>query len=262
MASDAPSGKVCVDGSGIVRNGAAMAKDDERPSALYDMVKRHVRSKMETGEWKPNDRLPSEVDLVNQLGVSRMTVHRALRELTASGVLFRIAGVGTFVSAEVPASIPLALRDISFEIAQQGGVHSATVVKLEEVPAEGELAASLEVKSKTKIYHSIIIHRENGKEVQLEERYVLPMYAPEYLSRDFTKETTFQHLWSNSKPTSVEQYVYAVTAGDDVSRLLSVGKNEPCLLLVRRTWVGETLATYSRFYYPGSRYRLKDFHQS
>lgn len=241
-----------------------MAKqEDERPSTLYDMVKRHVRSKIEGGEWGPNDRLPSEVVLVEQLGVSRMTVHRALRELTLSGVLFRISGVGTFVSAEIPASIPLALRDISAEISAQGGVHSAEVVKLDEVEADGEVARALEVKTGTKLYHSIIVHRENEKEVQLEERHVLPIFAPEYLNTDFTKETTFQHLWRNSKPTAVEQYIYGVLAGEkNISALLSVGKNEPCLLLVRRTWVGDTVATFSRFYYPGSRYRLRDFHQS
>jgi len=242
--------------------GMDMAKqDDERPSALYHMVKRHVRSKIESGEWKPNDRLPSEVDLVAQLGVSRMTVHRALRELTTSGVLFRISGVGTFVSDEVPASVPLALRDISAEIAAHGGVHSAEVVKLEKIAAEGEVARALEVKPGTKIFHSLIVHRENEKEVQLEERHILPVYAPEYLKADFTRETTFQHLWKNSKPTLMEQFVYAVSADDTISKLLSVGKNEPCLLLVRRTWVGETVATYGRFYYPGSRYRLKDLHQ-
>jgi GntR family histidine utilization transcriptional repressor len=241
-----------------------MAKqEEERPSTLYDMVKRHVRAKIESGEWGPNDRLPSEVVLVEQLGVSRMTVHRALRELTLSGVLFRISGVGTFVSAEIPASIPLALRDISAEISAQGGAHSAEVVKLEEVLAEGEVARALEVKPGTKLYHSIIVHRENEKEVQLEERHILPVYAPNYLATDFTKETTFQHLWKISKPTAVEQYIYGVLAGEkNISELLSVGKNEPCLLLVRRTWVGDTVATFSRFYYPGSRYRLRDFHQS
>ena len=236
--------------------------EDDRPTALYHMVKRHVRSKIERGEWKPNDRLPSEVELVTQLGVSRMTVHRALRELTSSGVLFRISGVGTFVSDGVPASIPLELRDISTEIADRGGQHSAEVIRLEEVKSNGEVARALEVKEDTKIFHSIIIHRENEQQVQMEERYVLPFYAPQYLSQDFSRTTTFQHLWKNSKPTAVEHYIYAVGATVSIAKMLAVPKNEPCILLVRRTWVGENVATYSRFYYPGSRYRLRDYNKT
>lgn len=236
--------------------------EDDRPTALYHMVKRHVRSKIERGDWKPNDRLPSEVELVTQLGVSRMTVHRALRELTSSGVLFRISGVGTFVSDEVPASIPLELRDISTEIADRGGQHSAEVMRLEAIEANGEVARALEVKQDTTIFHSVIIHRENEQQVQMEERYVLPVYAPQYLNQDFSRTTTFQHLWKNSKPTAMEHYIYAVGATDKMANLLSITKNEPCILLVRRTWVGENVATYSRFYYPGSRYRLRDYNKT
>ena len=235
---------------------------DERPSTLYHMVKRHVRAKIELGEWSANDRLPSEVELVTELGVSRMTVHRALRELTSSGLLFRIPGVGTFVSDEVPASVPLEIRDISTEIVDRGGQHSAEVIKIEESVANGEVARALEVKPNTRIYHSIIIHRENDKQVQMEERYVLPTYAPEYLSQDFTKTTTFQYLWRNSRPTAIEHFIYAVGATDSMSKLLAIGKNEPCILLVRRTWVTDNVATYSRFYYPGSRYRLRDYHKT
>ena len=236
-------------------------QEDDRPTALYHMVKRHVRATIERGDWKPNDRLPSEVELVTQLGVSRMTVHRALRELTSSGILFRIPGVGTFVSDEVPASIPLELRDISMEIADRGGQHSAEIVTIEAILADGEVARALEVKQGTEIFHSIIVHRENEQQVQLEIRYVLPVYAPQYLRQDFTRSTTFQYLWRNSKPTAMEHFINAIGATDNISQLLAVAKNEPCILLVRRTWVGDNVATYSRFYYPGSRYRLRDYNK-
>ena len=247
----------------VLGKGSDVSKlDDDRPTALYHMVKRHVRSKIERGEWKPNDRLPSEVELVAQLGVSRMTVHRALRELTSSGVLFRISGVGTFVSDGVPASIPLELRDISTEIADRGGQHSAEVLRLEAIKASGEVARALEIKEDVNIFHSVIIHRENEKQVQMEERFVLPVYAPQYLDQNFSRTTTFQHLWKNSKPSAVEHYVYAVGATDEIAKILAIPQKEPCILLVRRTWVGDDVATYSRFYYPGSRYRLRDYNKT
>ena len=67
-------------------------------SALYLAVKEHIRARIQDGTWKVGDRIPSEHELVGTLKVSRMTVHRALRELAEQGALTRVAGVGTFVA--------------------------------------------------------------------------------------------------------------------------------------------------------------------
>jgi len=232
-----------------------------KPGPLYDRVKRHVISMIESGKWVPNTRLPSELELVKQFRVSRMTIHRALRELTGFGLLVRIPGVGTFVSDKTPKSISLELRNIAAEIEAHGGRHAAEVVTLEASEAHGEVARELEVKEGTRIYHSVIAHRENGVAVQLEERFVLPRFAPGYLKQDFSGTTTFSYLYSCSQPTQLEHYVYGVLPTKRICQLLQIEASEPCILLTRRTWVGTSLATFSRFYYPGSRYRLRDTHK-
>jgi GntR family histidine utilization transcriptional repressor len=233
-----------------------------RPGTLYDMVKRHVVAKIEDGTWGPNSRLPSELELVDELGVSRMTIHRALRELTSSGLLIRVPGVGTFVSDKTPESFSLELRDIGVEIRARGGHHSAEVVKLAAAEAQGEVARELELKEGTKIFHSILVHHADGVAVQLEERHVVPRFAPRYLQQDFTTTTPFGYLWQVSQPTQIEHFVHAVLPTKAIMQLMRVPANEPCILLTRRTWVGTTVVTFSRFYYPGSRYRLKDLHKA
>ena len=74
------------------------------PTALYKAVKDHVRGRIRSGHWKPGDRIASEHELVAALGVSRMTVNRALRELAAGGEVVRLVGIGTFVGEEKPQS--------------------------------------------------------------------------------------------------------------------------------------------------------------
>lgn len=232
-----------------------------RPGTLYDKIKRHVISMVESGRWVTNTRLPSELELMEQFHVSRMTIHRALRELTESGLLVRIPGVGTFVSDRTPKSISLELRDIAAEIQARGGRHAAEVVTLEGTEAHAEIARELEIKDGTLVFHSVIIHRENNAPVQLEERFVLPRYAPSYLDQDFSSATTFSYLYSCTQPTQLEHYIYGVLPTKRVCQLLQIESAEPCILLTRRTWVGTALATFSRFYYPGSRYRLRDTHK-
>jgi len=85
---------------------------DEKPSALYEKVKRHVVERIQAGEWVSGARVPSENELVQSLGVSRMTVHRALRELSSQGLLARVQGVGTFVAPAHAKSELLEVRDI------------------------------------------------------------------------------------------------------------------------------------------------------
>ena len=52
---------------------------------LYEAVKDHVRARIESGEWAPDTRIPSENELGPMLGVSRSTVNRAFRELADEG---------------------------------------------------------------------------------------------------------------------------------------------------------------------------------
>src|ERR1700722_7151459 len=90
------------------------------PLARYERVKEHIRTRILSGEWRPGDRIPSEVTLVRELGVSRMTINRALRELAEQGVLTRFSGVGTFVAEEKPQSTLLMIAHIGDEIRARG----------------------------------------------------------------------------------------------------------------------------------------------
>ena len=64
----------------------------DSPVPLYQRVKQLISQKIYEGSWAVNKKIPSESELVNQLGCSRMTVNRALRELTTEGLLVRIKG--------------------------------------------------------------------------------------------------------------------------------------------------------------------------
>ncbi len=72
--------------------------DKSVPIPLYYQLKQIIMKKIETGEYKPNDRLPTEHELCSMLGMSRTPVRQALTELTHEGILYRRPGQGTFVS--------------------------------------------------------------------------------------------------------------------------------------------------------------------
>src|SRR4051812_24243105 len=79
-------------------------KQDPRP--LYLQIKESLRAALAGGQYKPGEALPDGRSLAVELGLSRMTVRRALVELTAEGLLHRIPGRGTFIRPEGNPSKP------------------------------------------------------------------------------------------------------------------------------------------------------------
>ncbi|MGL4691386.1 MAG: GntR family transcriptional regulator, partial [Stenotrophomonas maltophilia] len=74
------------------------AQANTLPAPLYAQLKQMIAQQIRSGTWPAHYRVPSESELVQELGYSRMTINRALRELTAEGLLVRMQGVGTFVA--------------------------------------------------------------------------------------------------------------------------------------------------------------------
>lgn len=229
----------------------------ESPAPLYARVKQAIVQKIRSGAWLPNTKLPSESELLQQLGVSRMTINRALRELTIEGLLVRMQGVGTFVAMPKGTAALFEIHNIAQEIADRGHVHRSDVIVLEEVPAKTSPTLPFALDGIERLFHSVIVHYENGVPVQIEERFVNAHIAPLYLQQDFTRTTAYTYLMDLAPLTGGEHVVEAIHATSAECRLLGIKRNEACLMIRRRTWSAQGVVGCARLVYPGSRYRLQ-----
>jgi GntR family transcriptional regulator, histidine utilization repressor len=223
---------------------------------LYLQVKRHILDNIGSGKWGTSTRVPSENDIVKSFGVSRMTANRALRELRDEGVLVRIAGVGSFVADRHARAHPLEIRGIADEIRDRGHVHRAEIVSLERIRAASELAEDFGIAPRGELYFSLIVHFENDRPIQLEDRYVLPKLAPDYLNIDFERTTPHDYLVRVAPLQEAEHLLRAEMPDDRTRKLLAMKRDEPCLVVMRRTWTAGQIASVARLYYPGSRYEM------
>ena len=233
----------------------AAAMGDE-PAPLYQRVKQAIISQIRAGEWKARQRVPSESELVSELGVSRMTINRALRELTAEGYLLRMQGVGTFVAEMKGYTAMLEVHNIADEIAQRGHQHRCQILTLAQGRADPEQAALLGMRTGQPLFHSLMVHYENDLPVQLEDRLVNPQMAPDYLQQDYHSVTPYTYLMRVAPLTAGEHIVEAVLPDLRQRRHLALEEHEPCLLIRRQTWSDSKIVTYARLLYPGSRYKL------
>ncbi|MES3000659.1 MAG: histidine utilization repressor [Pseudomonadota bacterium] len=224
--------------------------------ARYLQVKDHVIRRIQNGDWPPGHRLPSEHELVDQLGISRMTVNRALRELVGQGRITRVRGVGSFVAEEKPQSTLLQIGVISKEIRQRGHEYRCKLLTAERIAAHPDVGRWLDLAPGDAVFHSVCLHFENGVPVQMEDRYVNPRVVPHFLDQDFSVVPPGEYLTGNVPFDQIEHVVDAVMPTQEQAGNLDMPMTEPCLLLTRRTWTQTQVVTMVRCWHPASRYRL------
>ncbi len=224
--------------------------------AKFEQIKQHILARIESGEWKENDRVPSENQLTELMDCSRMTARRALTELVASGVLERSQGLGTFVAGLKSQSSLLNIRNIADEIKERGHGYSVKQLALSQVRAEGAVAISLGLEEGSPVFYSVLVHCEQEQPLQVEERYVNPQMIPDYLQQDFNQLTPHEYLSRVAPLTEARHTVEAVIANEQTQQLLAITAAEPCLQIIRRTWSRKGVVSFARLTHPGSKFSL------
>ena len=220
----------------------------------YEQVKAFIKTRITSGAWKPGDAVPTEAALMTQFSISRMTVNRALRELVVEGMVTRIQGSGTRVAELHRISSRLTIRDIKDEVVERGHLHASCVLLVATEKATAPLAKTLGLRAGAQVFHTVLVHLENGIPIQHEDRYVNPLAAPDFLQTDFTRFTPAHHLLTHAPLTDASYQIEACLPGKAIAKLLHIKPSEACLAITRRTISGAHVASVARLIYPGTRY--------
>ena len=231
-----------------------MSVVDPSPLPAYEQVKAFIKTKITQGLWRPGDAVPSESALQQQFGVSRMTVNRAVKELAVEGLVTRVQGSGTVVAHLHRISSTLQVRDIHEEILERGHLHTTQVLTVEPVRASADVARRLKLRVGAKVFHSTLVHFENGVPILFEDRHVNPHAAPDYLAVDFENTTPTHYLLKQAPLTEASYSIEACLPSALEAQWLDIAASEPCLVMTRCTTSGPHVASLARLVYPGLRY--------
>lgn len=235
-----------------------LALSGDKSVPIYQQIKDAICQKIEQGIWLPGQMIPSENQLAEALSVSRMTINRPLRELTADGVLRRVHGLGTFVAEPARRAHLIELVSIAQESRQQGKSYRAEVLSHERVKASHEVSESMQLPIGTAVFKVEIVHFQDEVPIQFELRYVNPSLVPNFINVDFETTTTTEYLIGEIRPEELEHVVKAIMPNDFIAKQLDIPISEPCLKLSRRTWKDNEIVTSAELIYPSSRYELGD----
>jgi GntR family histidine utilization transcriptional repressor len=223
---------------------------------LFKKIKEFIKKQIADKVYLPDEKIPTEMQLVKQFNTSRPTVNKALSELVLEGVVVRFPRSGTFVTHQKAQTSILDLKNISDEINQRGNIYTNELMCLEEIKASQDIARVLNIVKDQKIFVSKMIHRENDVPVRYDVRYIKPTIAPEYINQNFKNQTPSEYLQKICPVQKVDNTIEATLVKESIRKYLDITKEEPCLLISRVVTSNDEVASYSKLYYPSSRYKL------
>jgi len=164
--------------------------DRSSPVPLYFQVAQHLEHLIESGELPMGTRLENEIDLADQLGLSRQTMRRAIEYLVGRGLLLRKRGIGTqVVHAKVTREVEL--TSLYDDLAKSGRDPSTTVVSFSTEPAPDALAAELGLAAGTPVYAF-----ERLRSADAEPLALMRNHVPEHLMRLTAADLEEQGLYN------------------------------------------------------------------
>jgi GntR family transcriptional regulator len=225
--------------------------DENLTTPLYRQLKDILQKKIYSGEWVYGSKIPSEVELCTQYGISKMTVRLAVNELVQLGYLYRRQGKGTFVSVPKIAQKLTSFYSFSEDITRMGYSVKSDILEFEIIPCSDAVAEKLEKKAGDGVYSIKRLRYVNSMPFALETSYI-PNGKIDGLSAEAVRDTglynTIERMFG-IKPDRATEVFEAVLLPPDGMELLRVKKNTPGYHINRVTSCaglifefGETLA--------------------
>ncbi|MBR0373311.1 MAG: GntR family transcriptional regulator [Mogibacterium sp.] len=165
-----------------------MAATIEKTNAipLYQQLKNKIKREIRTGLLKAGDRLPSEIQMQKDYGLSRVTVRNAMAELESEGYVIKVQGKGSFVSGSDITRLPIGVTSFTEDVKMQGLQLETKVIKADLEVAKSDLDHEFfNLKEGDKIVVLKRVRVVNGTPVCIEENH-LPEQLADIVNEDLT----------------------------------------------------------------------------
>lgn len=139
---------------------------------LYHQVELDMRRRVEDGQWRAGDRIPSEAELCDHYGASRITIRRAISELASDGLLVRFPGRGTFVREPTFTAGPRGLTSFTQEMASLGLRATAKIIDIRRQPVPPDAADRLGLTDRDDVVILTRLRAGDGKPMGVQRAYL------------------------------------------------------------------------------------------
>lgn len=206
---------------------------------LHTQASNYIREKIDSHEWRVDEQIPTEFELMEMLGMSRGTVKRAIKALVDEGLLVQIRGKGTFVTRpNITHPSGNCLLSFAESLQSQGIEFETHVLKQETISADEFLAGKLQVPVNAPVLFLRRVRTVDGEPIMYIENRASLMAVPGLEKVDFEKETFFSSVEKCAgKRIGYSRARYAAKiAGEKRGEILRVNEEVPVLHLEQQVF--------------------------
>ncbi len=206
--------------------------DEAAGAPLYQQIYDLLRARIVSGELGLNTRLPAEQELTEMLGVSRITVKRALNELAVAGFVRRQRGIGTVITFDAAApTVKGSFENLIDGLTRMGVETEVQLLDCTTAPASPAICESLEMPHGSSAQRIVRLRRLGGEPFSYLVTYIPEDVSEGYSEAELATESLIKLLEkAGHAPVEAEQTIMAEAA---VAANLGVAAGSPLLRIHR-----------------------------
>jgi len=227
------------------------------PLPRYFQLKEIMRERIRSGEWKPGELIPSERELSEKYGISRMTARQAITELVNEGLFYREQGKGTFVSQRKITQQLIHLTGFTEDIRARGQRPGTKVLSATMHPADEETAEKLRINPGTPIFRLQRLRLADDEPLAIELSQISFKGCEGLLEEDLEHNSLYRLLEAKYGLALMEadQELEAGLTGSEEAQLLKISVASPVLFTRRITYSDRNQPIeYAKAVYCGNKY--------
>ncbi len=215
-----------------------MILDKRAHLPLYFQLKAIIEERIDSGEWKPGQLVPSERELCAQYRVSRITVRQARTELVNAGRLTRDQGRGTFVAPPRLEQRLTRLTSFTQDMHARGQKPSTQILRFETIPCPPTVARILRLSPGSEVVLVRRLRLADGEPMAIETAYLPCARCPRLTAEILEGRSLYQTLTERYGiiPTRAEQQLEAMACPSPEAKLLGIRRESPVLHIHRTTY--------------------------
>lgn len=230
------------------------ALDEMSPTPLYLQLQRLIQNLVRGGKLQAGEALPSERDLARQLGISRVTVRKAISGLVERGILVQHWGSGTFIAPTMRVEQALSrLSSFTDDMRIRGLTPGARVIDRSCGPATPQESMALGLSPGEAVTRLQRLRLAGDVPMALENAVVPARFLPD---PDLVKHSLYAALSElGYAPRRALQRLHAALLNPEQARLLEVPLASAALYIERRSFLEDgTPVEFTASYYRGDAY--------
>ncbi|MEQ8584649.1 MAG: GntR family transcriptional regulator [Thalassobaculaceae bacterium] len=224
---------------------------------IYQAVKDALRAQIESGALVAGDQVPGEEQIAVAYNCSRLTAHRAIRELADEGLVVRRRRAGTQVAARDTGGVLIRIPSVREEIEGRGFAYRYELLTRRHAAPAAAVADALAVDAGERHLNVVGRHWAGGRVFQHDTRWINLAQVPAALDVDFSEVSANQWLLENVPYSSVDHEISALAADTRAAKALDVAPGTALLRIERVSRLGDKPITHASMLHPGALFSLK-----